>query len=79
MRSANHRGAGNRSRYGVPLLNLMCPMPREWIDALERAAAAEDVSRADLMRAIVATWLVERDLIAPPSVPSHRRNGSKPS
>jgi hypothetical protein len=57
----------------------MCPMPREWIDALERAAEADDLSRADLMRKIVATWLVERDLIAPPSVPSRPSNGSTPS
>ncbi len=72
-------GAGRRSQFGVPVLSVMCPMPREWIDALERAAAADNVSRADLMRAIMATWLTERELIAPPSVPLRPNSESTPT
>ncbi len=55
---------GRRSRYGVPLLNVMCQMPREWIVALDAVAKTEHLSRAELIRVIVAGWLNERDLIA---------------
>jgi hypothetical protein len=60
------RSPGRRSRYGVPLLNVMCQMPREWIDALDTQAETERVSRSEMMRVIVSTWLNERRLIAPP-------------
>ncbi len=63
------RGPGQRSRYGVPLLNVMCQMPREWIDALDAQAEAEHVSRSEMMRMIVSEWLSERNLITPPPPP----------
>ncbi len=60
------RGPGRRSRYGVPLLNVMCQMPREWIDAIDGQAEAEQVSRSEMVRLIVSAWLSERELIKPP-------------
>lgn len=60
------RGPGRRSRYGVPLLNVMCQMPREWIDALDALALTEHVSRSEMVRLIVSDWLNERRLINPP-------------
>ncbi|MHB8646754.1 MAG: hypothetical protein ACYDAR_13270 [Thermomicrobiales bacterium] len=63
------RGPGRRSRYGVPLLNVMCQMPREWIDALDAQAEAAHVSRSEIVRLIVSGWLSERHLITPPPSP----------
>ncbi len=63
------RGPGRRSRYGVPLLNVMCQMPREWIDALDAQAESAQVSRSEMMRVIVSDWLSERKLINPPPPP----------
>ncbi len=59
------RGPGRRSRYGVPLLNVMCQMPREWIDAIDEQAESEHVSRSEMVRVIVSGWLSERQLINP--------------
>ena len=66
MEGEASRGPGRRSRYGVPLLNVMCQMPREWIDALDAQAESEHVSRSEMMRMIVSAWLSERHLISPP-------------
>lgn len=63
------RGPGRRSRYGVPLLNVMCQMPREWINAIDGQAASEHVSRSEMVRVIVSGWLSERQLINPPPPP----------
>lgn len=69
MEGETGRGPGRRSRYGVPLLNVMCQMPREWIDALDAQAETEQVSRSEMMRIIISGWLCERKLIAPPPPP----------
>jgi len=66
MEDEMSRGPGRRSRYGVPLLNVMCQMPREWIDALDAQAESAHVSRSEMMRVIVSAWLSERKLINPP-------------
>ena len=65
------RSPGRRSRYGVPLLNVMCQMPREWIDALDAQAESAHVSRSEMMRMIVSGWLSERRLISPPPRDDH--------
>lgn len=72
MEDEERRGPGRRSRYGVPLLNVMCQMPREWIAALDAEAETAHVSRAEIMRIIVSGWLSERQLITPPPPPEDR-------
>ena len=67
MEGQESRGPGRRSRYGVPLLNVMCQMPREWIDALDVEAETAHVSRSEMMRMIVSGWLSERQLITSPT------------
>lgn len=67
------RGPGRRSRYGVPLLNVMCQMPREWINALDAQAESAHVSRSEMVRVIVSDWLSERKLINPPPPPREDR------
>ena len=69
MEDEASRSPGRRSRYGVPLLNVMCQMPREWIDALDVEAENAHVSRSEMMRMIVSGWLSERELITPPPPP----------